>query len=507
MLSESIISLKPSNLLLLYAKNLKLMAIKISRTKKIDEKHCTIYLLNSTKKLKELPFSEAQIKFIKATLQNDKPIATLFTETQHAEIAFLRTSDNENNNLEKARILGSKLCNKLNKAKVDIVNFTNTEADKKYSFPFIEGFALTNYQFLKYKSDKKVNSIKQLKADENSITTGNLTELNNIIESVYTARNLVNEPLSFLTAVELSNQFKVMAKKAGLKVEVFNKKKIESLKMGGLLAVNRGSVTPPTFTILEWKPKNATNKKPIVLVGKGVVYDTGGLSLKPTAGGMDHMKCDMGGAAAVGAAMYAVAKNKLPIHAIALIPATDNRPGVNAYAPGDVIKMHSGATVEVLNTDAEGRMILADALSYAKKYDPMLVIDVATLTGAALRVIGQHGVICMGNADEANKQLMKNCSFEVHERLVELPFWEDYDKMIESDIADIKNTGGKFAGAITAGKFLAHFTNYSWMHFDIAPTAWYYTEQHYRPKNGTGIGVRLLYSIIKKIATNAEQKN
>jgi len=483
------------------------MAIKISRTSKINEKQCIIYLLNSKKKLTELPFSSAQKKFITNTLQNDKPIATLLTETQHIEIAYLTTTDNEYKNLEKARVLGSRLCNKLNKAKVETVNLINTEEDKKFSFPFIEGVALTNYQFLKYKSDKKTNSLKQLKVDDNSITSGNLTELNNIVDSVYTARDLVNEPLSFLTAVELSNQFKIMAKKAGLKVEVFNKKKIESLKMGGLLAVNRGSLTPPTFTILEWKPKNKTNAQPIVLVGKGVVYDTGGLSLKPTAGSMDHMKCDMGGAAAVGAAMYAIAKNKLPIHVVALLPATDNRPGVDAYVPGDVIKMHSGTTVEVLNTDAEGRMILADALSYAKKYKPMLVIDLATLTGAALRAIGQQGVICMGTADEPTKQLMKDCSFEVHERLAELPFWEDYDKMIESEIADIKNTGGKFAGAITAGKFLAHFTDYSWMHFDIAPSAWYYAEQHYRTKNATGIGVRLLYSITKKLATNAKKKN
>lgn len=483
------------------------MAVKISRTKKINEKQCIIYLLNSTKKIKELPFTTAQKQFLTKTLENDKPIATLLTETQHVEIAYLRIGDEENKNLEKARVLGSRLCNKLNKAKVEIANLVNIEKDKKYSYPFVEGFALTNYQFLKYKSDKKSNSLKQLKVDENSITTGSLTELNNLIEAVYKARDLVNEPLSFLTAVELSNQYKAMAKKAGLKVEVFNKKKIESLKMGGLLAVNRGSITPPTFTILEWKPKNKTNTQPVVLVGKGVVYDTGGLSLKPTAGGMDHMKCDMGGAAAVGAAMYAIAKNKLPIHVVALIPATDNRPGVDAYVPGDVIKMHSGATVEVLNTDAEGRMILADALSYAKKYKPMLVIDLATLTGSALRAIGQQGVICMGNADEPTKQLMKDSSFEVHERLAEMPFWEDYDKMIESEIADIKNTGGKFAGAITAGKFLEYFTDYNWMHFDIAPSAWYYIEQHYRPKNGTGIGVRLLYSITKKIASNAKKKN
>ena len=164
--------------------------------------------------------------------------------------------------------------------------------------------------------------------------------------------------------------------------------------MGGLLAVNKGSVDPATFTIMEWKPENARNSKPIVLVGKGIVYDTGGLSLKPTANSMDLMKCDMGGAAAVSGAIYAIAKNNLPIHVIALVPATDNRPGGDAYAPGDVITMYSGKTVEVLNTDAEGRMILADALAYAKKFKPEVVIDLATLTGAAAVAVGKfHGLM------------------------------------------------------------------------------------------------------------------
>jgi len=221
--------------------------------------------------------------------------------------------------------------------------------------------------------------------------------------------------------------------------------------MGGLLAVNKGSIDPPTFTIMTWKPEKHINKKPFVLVGKGIVYDTGGLSLKPTHDGMDYMKCDMAGAATVAGAMYAIAKAKLPLHVIALAPATDNRPDGNAYVPGDVVKMYDGSTVEVLNTDAEGRMILADALSWAKKYDPELVIDLATLTGAALAAIGKYGIVGMGNAPREVMDQLKESGDAVCERIAEFPFWDDYAEMLKSDIADLKNIGGRYAGAITAG--------------------------------------------------------
>jgi leucyl aminopeptidase len=196
-----------------------------------------------------------------------------------------------------------------------------------------------------------------------------------------------------------------------------NKAKIKQLKMGGLIAVNLGSIQPPTFTIMEWKPKNAVNKKPVVLVGKGVVYDTGGMSLKPTPNSMDFMKCDMGGGAAVGGAIYAIAKAKLPVHVVALVPATDNRPDGDAYVPGDVITMMSGKTVEVLNTDAEGRLILADALHYAKRYKPELVLEFSTLTGAAAAAIGPMGIVCMGDVLDTTRKALHTAGDNVYERL------------------------------------------------------------------------------------------
>ncbi|MFC2098908.1 M17 family metallopeptidase, partial [Bacteroidota bacterium] len=339
---------------------------------------------------------------------------------------------------------------------------------------------------------------KTLKILSKDISRQKVDEIDRLSNAVWWTRDLVNEPLSTLTAVELSKEIEKMGKEAGFEVEVFHKKKIESLRMGGLLAVNKGSVDPPTFSILTWKPARAKNKKPIVLVGKGIVYDTGGLSLKPTHDSMDYMKCDMAGAATVAGTLYALAKNKVPVHVIGLIPATDNRPDGNAYVPGDIIRMFDGSTVEVLNTDAEGRMILADALAWADKLDPSLVLDVATLTGAAHAAIGKYGIVAMGNADRKDMENLKKSGESVFERIAEFPFWDEYSELLKSDVADLKNIGGRYAGAITAGKFLEHFTNSPYIHLDIAGPSFNKLRDSYRGKGGSGIGVRLLYDFLKK---------
>jgi leucyl aminopeptidase len=314
-----------------------------------------------------------------------------------------------------------------------------------------------------------------------------------------------NSDKSYIKIAKLRDDIvtlKSMGKNAGFNVSVLNKIKIQQLKMGGLLAVNAGSVDEPTFSILEYKPKNAKNKKPVVLVGKGVVYDTGGLSLKPTPNSMDMMKCDMAGGAAVGCAIYAIAKAGINVHVIGLIPATDNRPGFNAFAPVDIIKMMDGSSVEMLNSDAEGRMILADALHYAKRYQPQLVIDIATLTGAAAAAIGTFGIVGMGTASQEQKEILNTSGLNVHERIADFPFWDEYDELLKSDIADQKNLGGPYAGAITAGKFLNKFTDYPYYHLDIAGPAFLTAKEHYKPKGGTGIGVRLLFEFLKSICAN-----
>jgi len=474
--------------------------IQVKSIKTLAKKCPTLFLVDKKTDLKKLGLSQEAIKFVNAKFSNKEYFvcaSELDSKTYFQHIDGLDTKTSKG--IEDLRCLGHKLNNLLNtdkQSQFQLMGFENTAA-----LAICEGLVLSNYQFLKYRTkENKANSLKEVAICTQAQIQTAVANLNHVCEAVYAARDLVNEPQSYLTAPKLAEEISKMGKKAGFKVSTLNKSQILALKMGGLLAVNKGSKTPPTFTIAEYKPAKSINKKPIVLVGKGVVYDTGGLSLKPTAG-MDTMKCDMAGAAAVSAAMFAIAKAKLNVHVIALIPATDNRPGENAYTPGDVIHMFDGQTVEVLNTDAEGRMILADALAYAKKYKPELVLDFATLTGAAAAAIGQYGIVCMGNADEKTKNKLKESGLNVHERLVEFPFWEDYGKLIKSDIADLKNIGGPVGGAITAGKFLEHFTDYNWMHFDIAGPAFLSSNDQYRGKNGTGVGVRLLFDFIQNYSS------
>ncbi len=402
---------------------------------------------------------------------------------------------------EQLRAHGAKVADGLNGHKANEVYVYNQTRLADLSLAMAEGIVLSNYQFVKHKpgSVKKQNTLQTVFLANSRVNPKKVDELNIVCDATMKARDLVNEPVNILNATELANAFKEMGRVAGFKVEVLNKAKITQLKMGGLLAVNAGSVDEPTFTIMEYKPKNAKNKNPYVLVGKGVVYDTGGLSLKPTPNSMDLMKCDMAGAAAVGCAMYAIAKAKLNVHVIALAPATDNRPGFNAFAPGDIITMMDGSTVEMLNSDAEGRMILADALHYAKRYKPVLTIDIATLTGAAMAAIGTAGMVGMGTASARHKEKLAKSGLNVHERIAEFPFWDEYDELMKSDIADQKNIGGPLAGAITAGKFLAKFTDYPYYHLDIAGPAFIPGKDAYRTKGGTGWGVRLFFDFFKSL--------
>ncbi len=478
------------------------MTTEISVSAKNNTKLSTLIVATKKSKWADFGFSKAEVSYLEKKIKADD---TFITINQFERLVFVQLTEefekkNEQAKLEGYRAVGNKVCAALNAHKYETIQVNESSISQEQILAIAEGIALSNYQFIKYYSDKKANSLKSIVLIGAKLNKQAVQEMNILVEAVCEARNLVNEPQNVIDAVTLSSEFKKLGKKADFKVEVLNKKQIESLKMGGLLAVNMGSQTPPTFTIMEYKPAKAKNKKPLILVGKGVVYDTGGLSLKPTPNSMDTMKCDMAGSAAVACALYAIAKAKLNYHVIALVPATDNRPGENAYTPGDVIKMYDGQTVEVLNTDAEGRMILADALTYAKKYKPELVLDFATLTGAAAAAIGQYGIVCMGTAEEKQKAALKESGNTTHERLVEFPFWDDYAKLIKTDIADMKNIGGPIGGAITAGKFLEKFTDYPWMHFDIAGPAFISSNDSYRSKMGTGVGVRLVFDFVKNAA-------
>jgi leucyl aminopeptidase len=456
-----------------------------------------IYLISNFQQLDNAPLSKSQRQYLEDNL---KP-GSFIHFPQSPSNLFIVLTDEPLKELyqqhEKLRLLANKLVSALSALKAEKVLLIS-ELGEDQQAAFAEGLALGAYRFTKYFVRKEETQYLQ-EIVFSHISAGTLVELQAVVESTYIARNLVNEPLSYLTASMLSKEIEDLGKASGFKVEVFNKKKIEALKMGGLLSVNRGSQDPPTFSILEYKSPQAKNSDPIVLVGKGVVYDTGGLSLKPTAGSMDSMKSDMGGAAAVIGAINAAAKAELPVHVIGLIPATDNRPGEKAYVPGDVITMFDGSTVEVLNTDAEGRMLLADALAYAKNYNPKVVVDLATLTGAAAMAIGKYGVVAMGTAGDAEFNKLDGAGKESYERVVRFPFWDEYDELLKSTIADQKNIGGREGGAITAGKFLEHFTDYPWIHIDIAGPAFLSGADHYRSQGGTGVGVRLMYQFLKSV--------
>ena len=446
----------------------------------------------------DLFLNDDEKEYVQKQVKKDKEIVSINQLGRFVHVVNIKDEKDKNKDAENIRLLGDKLQALVKDEATVHVLFTIE--DKEKALLLTEGLALANYTFTKHKTDPKPNKLENIYLSNHDEIKEDVAELENNVAAVYLTRNLINEPFSHLTAKELAESAVQSGKENGMKVTVFNKKKIESLKMGGLLAVNKGSIDEPTFTIMEWNPKNATNKQPIVLVGKGIVYDTGGLSLKPTANSMDLMKTDMGGAGTVIGAMQAISANKLDKHVIALIPATDNRPSGNAYAPGDVITMLDGTTVEVLNTDAEGRLVLADALSFAKKYKPELVIDLATLTGAAVAAIGHYGIVSMQQGAEKEHKNLKKIGGETHERLAEMPFWSDYDELIKSDVADIKNLGGPAGGAITAGKFLAHFIEYPWIHLDIAGPTFVKAKYGYRGKGATGMGVRLLYQFIKNRA-------
>ncbi|BDS15428.1 leucyl aminopeptidase family protein [Aureispira anguillae] len=471
------------------------------------------YNMNTTlRSISEYTSSDALIVLVKKTnlpfaktVLSDTEYKTLEQATQQGikqlvypqakRFVFIEIISNSTQ--EAARRLAAKIVPLLRNYRLKQITLIDQTKDHLLR-SYTEGLVLANYQFLKYFKNKEAlqSSLQTIQLLSAAIAPEQVKLLGHVLEGVCIARDLVNEPLSYLTAPQLAEEIKQLGALANFSVKVLDKAAIEKLNMGGILAVNKGSVDPPTFSILEWSPANPINKKPIVLVGKGVVYDTGGLSLKPTANSMDFMKSDMAGAAGIIGTMYAVAKSELPIHVVSLIPATDNRPGLNAYAPGDVIKMFNGSTVEVLNTDAEGRMLLADALHYAKQYDPELVIDMATLTGSAAHAIGNQAGVFMGTAQSSTKQALLEAGFATYERLVEFPLWEEYAEMLKSEIADIKNLGGSGAGAITAGKFLEHFVAYDWIHIDIAGVAFLHHEDAYRVKGGTGYGVQLLYNFL-----------
>jgi leucyl aminopeptidase len=364
-----------------------------------------------------------------------------------------------------------------------------------------EGAILSSYKFTKYKSEKDDFEMEKLSiaTKDHSDETKALEMATIMAESQNYSRMIDEEPANIMTPSRVAEEAKKLSKETKLSLTVFDKKRLEKSKMNGILAVGQGSGEEPKLIILE---HNKGNKKlPLyAVVGKGVTFDSGGISIKPSKN-MHEMKYDKSGAILVLGIMRAAAKLDLPIRLVGLMPCVENMPSQNAQRPGDIIKMYNGKTVEVINTDAEGRLILADSLAYAAKMKPVAMIDLATLTGAMVVALGSHAIGCFSNDDALSKTL--DCAGAgTHERVWRMPAWDEYGKMMEADFADLKNLSGTGeAGSITAAMFLKNFVDdRSWAHLDVAGVSWLNRDHPYLSKGATGIGVRLVVKALSELS-------
>jgi len=370
----------------------------------------------------------------------------------------------------------------------------------------VEGALLGLYTFRMYQHTEQTSNGKNV-SDIHVLTEGStdtasikraIEQGQALAEATNFARNLVNEPPNVLTPTELANRATNMAKQFDLEYEIFDKAKITELGMGGLLGVAQGSAEPPQFIVLHYRGGQATDKG-MALVGKGITFDTGGISIKPAAG-MDEMKGDMGGAAAVLGAMQAIAALKPAINVTALVPTCENMPSGTAYRPGDILHISNGKTIEIVNTDAEGRLILADALSYAVKEGLSPIVDLATLTGAIVVALGNINTGVFSNDEQLTDEIIAAGRI-AGEKFWAMPMDEEYGESIKSDIADVKQTGSRAGSSITAAKILEHFVgDAKWAHLDIAGTSYLDSKKPYQEKGATGVGVRTLAELARQLA-------
>ena len=382
-----------------------------------------------------------------------------------------------------------------------MIDFSDYFSNDAYMLQtMLEGIHLGNYTFDNYKSDKqRPEELSVILHYTDQKVLKNTIELTNkLMTAVFYSRDLVNEPAVVITPAELANRTKKELTSHGVKVNVFDKSELKKRKMNAILSVGGASANSPCMITMHYKPVGKSKKK-IVLVGKGVCYDAGGLSIKPTSSMVD-MKADMAGGAAVIGIIKAAAMMKLPVELIGVIPAVENMIGGASYKPSDIITAASGKTIEVKDTDAEGRIILADALYYASQQKPDAIIDFATLTGACVVALGEIIAGLFTQNDSLANDLLK-AGIRTYERLWRLPFGNDYGDMIKSEIADVSNLGPRWGGAITAGKFLEHFVdgNIPWAHLDIAGPATKHKLNNYTEKYETGFGVRLMIEYLSKI--------
>ena len=418
-------------------------------------------------------------------------------------------------NLEKLRGVFSKACQKIRDLNITQMAASLDLGDAEFSIretaqAAVEGAMLGLYRFTPYKTpeEDKGGELSEFTIVESR--AGLLEDVKDgaktaeiISRAVYCARDLVSTPSNDMTPSILADRASDVAKQGNLKFEALDETTMKKLGMNALLGVSKGSAEEAKLIILEYNG-GRKNDKPIVLVGKGVTFDSGGISIKPSEK-MDEMKSDMSGGAAVIGTIKAVAELKIPLNVVGIIPATENLPGGKAYKPGDVLRSMSGITIEIKNTDAEGRLILADALTFAGKYKPAAIVDLATLTGACVVALGDY-ITGMLGTDSDLKEKIRSASDATGEMVWELPLWHEYDELIKSDVADIQNIGGRAGGTITAALLLKRFAgDYPWVHLDIAGPALLSKDKPYIPKGASGVGVRLLVQFLmdRSRASNA----
>lgn len=493
--------------------------MKSKKEGKLEEESTYSLFLVSEKEIKKSPvLSSLEKAYVERQWAKGKSLSYFPLPVAHAVVVFSEvksalkggSSDEE---LEKIRICASEHI-ALSKERKEFTWHIQDESEQKSKVEaFMEGLLLSSYCFDFFKT--KPFPLKE--KDKSKILSDSLTGkfnftlestvfsevefkvLQQVCREINRVKYLVDLPFSALNASQLAKIAIEGAEKLKIEANRWSVEKIKKSGMGGLLGVNQGSIDEPSFTELTWKPRKTVNKNPIILIGKGVVFDAGGMNIK-TGDYMSDMKIDMAGAAMVLGIIHIIAFLKLPLFIKVLIPSTDNRLNGNALVPGDVITMYNGSTVEMVNTDAEGRLLLADAVAYAQKFKPELIFTMATLTGAATRALGSQGIAVMQEKAEDQVLALTKAGDITHERLCFFPMWKEYEKELESEVADLKNCGSGYAGMITAAKFIAYFTEVPLVHLDVAGVAFLHKKDAYRGIGATATGVRMMVEYFKNYA-------
>lgn len=433
---------------------------------------------------------------------NKIEVIKVFIDEKVHTVCLVGLGENLELTSEKARVVGGNLAKKLKElvredsCKSQDIDLLNVGLSEENYIAFFEGMKLGNYEFTKYKTDNKSKCIENVNIYTDKDDAKLLEKAKLLADSTIIARDLVNEPANVLYPETLANKVVELGKEFGFEVEVYEEEKIEALKMEAFLAVAKGSINKPRFIVMRYMG-NTSDKEVLGLVGKGLTFDTGGYSIKPTDS-MVNMKTDMGGAASVIGAMCAIAKDKLDKNVVAVVAACENAISGNSYKPGDIIGSMSGKTIEILNTDAEGRLTLADAVYYIVNNEKVnKVVDVATLTGAAIIALGSVATAVVTNNNKFYNQL-EDAAYISGEKIWRMPTFDEYKEQLKGKEADLKNIGGREAGCITAGLFVGEFVGDTpWLHLDIAGTSEASKSCGYKSSGATGEGVRTLYYLAR----------